>query len=117
MPEPTRGRWLLPAGATALLAVAFALTWALAPRARTSGAGEGGVTRVLTIQGMTCERCEGHVRKELERLDGVDVVSVSAVAGEATIRARPDAVSEDACREAVFQAGYILKEMRDPASP
>ena len=112
-------------GGAGILLGALVIVVGVAAGVLALGGGDGGgsaapadaATLTLTIQGMTCETCEGHVRDELERIDGLDVVTVSATDGTATILAAPDTVSEDACREAVLKAGYILKEMRQGAAP
>ncbi|MBR5371651.1 MAG: HAD-IC family P-type ATPase, partial [Oscillospiraceae bacterium] len=67
--------------------------------------------KTLLIEGMMCEKCEAHVRKALEKTEGVTVVSVSHTENNAVIEgaALPDA---DALRAVIEDAGYELKGVR-----
>ena len=61
----------------------------------------------LEIKGMMCPHCEAHMRKALEEMAGVTVVSVSHEAANAVVEtAQP--VTEDAFRAVVTAAGYEL---------
>ena len=61
----------------------------------------------LEIKGMMCPHCEAHVRKALEGMAGVTVISVSHEAANAVVEtAQP--VSEDAFRAVIADAGYEL---------
>ena len=67
--------------------------------------------KTLLIEGMMCEKCEAHVRKALEKTEGVTVVSVSHTENNAVIEGAtlPDA---DALRAVIEDAGYELKGVR-----
>ncbi|MFK4761184.1 heavy-metal-associated domain-containing protein [Microbacterium sp. ZW T5_45] len=57
------------------------------------------------VTGMTCSHCEGSVRAEVAKLDGVTAIDVSAASGELVITS--DAVIDDATvLAAVDEAGY-----------
>ncbi|MBR5364476.1 MAG: heavy metal translocating P-type ATPase [Oscillospiraceae bacterium] len=65
----------------------------------------------LEIRGMMCPHCEAHVRKALEGMEGVTVVSVSHEAANAVVgTAQP--VTEDAFRAVIADAGYELTGIR-----
>ena len=61
----------------------------------------------LEIKGMMCPHCEAHVRKALEGMEGVKVLSVSHEAANAVVETASP-VSEDAFREVIADAGYEL---------
>ena len=61
----------------------------------------------LMIEGMMCEHCEAHVRKALEKLEGVTVLRVSHDDGAAEIE-NASGLDEAAFRAAVEDAGYTL---------
>lgn len=65
--------------------------------------------RVLIIEGMMCQNCAKHVKKALEKLDGVSSVSVDPEAGRAEAEGSAD---EEALRAAVEEAGYRVTEIR-----
>ena len=65
--------------------------------------------RVLIIEGMMCQNCAKHVKKALEKLDGVSSVSVDLEAGRAEAEGSAD---EEALRAAVEEAGYRVTEIR-----
>lgn len=65
--------------------------------------------RVLIIEGMMCQNCAKHVRKALEKLDGVSFVRVDPEAGFAETEGSADA---EAMRAAVEEAGYRVTEIR-----
>lgn len=62
-------------------------------------------TTEFTVTGMTCGHCEQAVREEVELLDGVEVVEVSAATGRLVVATagRLDAADVVA---AVDEAGY-----------
>lgn len=61
----------------------------------------------LRIDGMTCEACTAHVRKELLAVHGVEEVSVSYAESVATIYFEKDAAPvADNLAKAVARAGY-----------
>lgn len=61
----------------------------------------------LEIKGMMCPHCEAHVRKALEGMEGVKVISVSHEAANAVVETAAP-VSEDAFRAVIADAGYEL---------
>lgn len=67
-------------------------------------------TVVLEVRQMTCPLCGVTVRKALEKVPGVESVSVDYDHKTATVRFAPDQTSPDALAQAVTRAGY-------PATP
>ncbi|MBR6106376.1 MAG: heavy metal translocating P-type ATPase [Oscillospiraceae bacterium] len=65
----------------------------------------------LEIKGMMCPHCEAHVKKALEAMEGVTVVSVSHEANTAEVQTAA-AVGEDAFRQVIADAGYELTGIR-----
>lgn len=61
----------------------------------------------LEIKGMMCPHCEAHVRKALEQMEGVTVISVSHEAANAVVETAVP-VSEDTFRAVIADAGYEL---------
>ncbi|MGQ7786900.1 heavy-metal-associated domain-containing protein [Nesterenkonia sp. K-15-9-6] len=60
-----------------------------------------------TVTGMTCAHCEKAVREEVEALDGVQGVEVSAADGALRLTSEvPERISDDAVIAAVDEAGY-----------
>ena len=57
-----------------------------------------------TVTGMTCGHCVDAVTREVSGVAGVETVQVSLEAG--TLLVRGDAVSDEAVRAAVDEAGY-----------
>lgn len=62
--------------------------------------------RTYTVTGMTCEHCVASVIEEVSEVSGVDDVHVDLESGALTVGG--DAVSDDAVRAAVEEAGYQL---------
>ncbi len=71
-------------------------------------------TLELPIQGMTCASCVGHVQSAIEKLDGVDAVSVSLPAEKAYVSFDRELVNRDAIAEAVRATGFEVQESSDP---
>ena len=65
----------------------------------------------LEIKGMMCPHCEAHVRKALEGMEGVSVLSVSHEANKAEVQTAA-AVDEAAFRQVITDAGYELTAVR-----
>lgn len=59
----------------------------------------------LTVQGMTCQACAGHIEEALRHVDGVESATVSYKAGRASVETSKD-VSPAALGAAVEGAGY-----------
>lgn len=62
-------------------------------------------SKTLSIEGMSCQHCVAHVTRALEGVEGVTNVQVSLENKSATLDAT-DAVTPDALRQAVADAGY-----------
>ncbi len=60
----------------------------------------------LSIQGMTCASCVGHVEEALREVEGVTEASVNLATERATVRYAPGAVSVADLEAAVREAGY-----------
>ena len=60
----------------------------------------------LTIHGMTCDHCVMAVRRELEKIAGLEVKEVRI--GSALIAFEGSRVPSDRIRQAVEDAGYSL---------
>jgi copper chaperone CopZ len=65
------------------------------------------VTTTYVVKGMTCGHCVDAVTGEIEALDGVRDVRVELSAGTVAVTS-DDALSLDAVRAAVDEAGYVL---------
>jgi copper chaperone len=65
-------------------------------------------TSTYLVSSMTCAHCVAAVTEEISRLDGVHEVAVDLVpGGDSTVTVTSaGALSEDAVREAVDEAGY-----------
>lgn len=63
-------------------------------------------TKVLKIEGMSCDHCKKAVAEALQRVAGVTRVDVDLEAGSATVTYDPGQASEKAMHEAVEEAGY-----------
>jgi copper ion binding protein len=59
----------------------------------------------LNIEGMSCDHCVAHVTKALQEIAGVNSVKVSLKNKNAELE-HSDAVSLDALKAAVSEAGY-----------
>ena len=66
--------------------------------------GETEMTKTIKIEGMMCPHCQGRVEKALNALEGVTAV-VDLEAGTAAVTLT-GAVSDEALRQAVTDAGY-----------
>ena len=67
-------------------------------------------TEQLKVTGMSCGGCVSRVTKALKSVDGVDDVSVSLDAGEATISYDEHLTSKPILRSAIVAAGYGSSE-------
>ena len=61
-------------------------------------------TRDYTVQGMTCSHCVLSVREEVSEVPGVSEVDVDLASGRLTVSGQ--AISDEAIRDAVSEAGY-----------
>lgn len=62
-------------------------------------------TMTINVKGMMCEHCEMHVKKALEKIDGITSATASHKNGTVTIETSK-AVDEAAIKAAVEEAGY-----------
>ncbi|MFT4157508.1 MAG: cation transporter [Microbacterium sp.] len=62
-------------------------------------------TTAYAVTGMTCGHCEGSVRSEVAKIDGVTYVEVSASSGSLIVTADV-ALDDAAVLAAVDEAGY-----------
>ena len=63
--------------------------------------------KTIIIEGMSCDHCIMHVKKELESLDGVENLNVEV--GKAVIEGAN--LDDKLLVEAVEEAGYTVKEI------
>lgn len=66
---------------------------------------EYGMTKRITIEGMTCNHCTAHVQKALARIDGVDNVTVDLERKQAVLQLKSD-VADQILMEVISEAGY-----------
>lgn len=62
-------------------------------------------TQVIEITGMSCGHCEGKVTKELAKITGLTLLSISASEGRATVESET-ALDNDLLERAVSAAGF-----------
>lgn len=62
-------------------------------------------TTTYDVTGMTCGHCEGSVRSEVAKLEGVTAIEVSAASGSLVVTA-DGVIDDDAVLAAVDEAGY-----------
>lgn len=73
-------------------------------------------TSILKIDGMHCGGCVGSVEKALRQVQGLQSVSVSLEAGEATVTYDPARASMADFTQAVSSAGYSASTNAESAS-
>lgn len=61
------------------------------------------MSKTLTVEGMHCPKCVAHVKKALEKLDGVESAEVDLDAKTAVVEG---SASDDAMKAAVADAGF-----------
>ena len=61
--------------------------------------------KTIIIEGMSCEHCEMHTKKELEKIDGVISAEADADRGQAVVEMEKE-VAEEKLKAAVEEAGY-----------
>lgn len=61
--------------------------------------------KTIIIEGMSCEHCEMHTKKELEKIDGVTSAEADANQGQAVVELEKE-VAESEFKAAVEEAGY-----------
>jgi copper chaperone len=62
-------------------------------------------TTTYDVTGMTCGHCEGSVRSEVAKLEGVTAIEVSAASGSLVVTS-DGVIDDDAVLAAVDEAGY-----------
>lgn len=60
----------------------------------------------ITVGGMSCAACQGHVQRALEEQSGVEKAAVNLMTGDAMVVFDPAVVSQDKLLEAVRDTGY-----------
>jgi Cu2+-exporting ATPase len=68
---------------------------------------EQAMTKTIKIEGMMCIRCEAHVKKALEALEGVESAQASHEKGIATV-ILSSPVSDETLKKAVEDEGYTV---------
>lgn len=63
-------------------------------------------THELTIEGMSCDHCVMHVKKELSKVTGLEIQDVQI--GKAHVRYEDGRVAPERVAQAVEDAGYKL---------
>ena len=61
--------------------------------------------KTIIIEGMSCEHCEMHTKKELEKIDGVISAEADADKGQAVVEMEKE-LAEAKLKAAVEEAGY-----------
>ena len=61
--------------------------------------------KTIKVDGMMCERCVAHVKKALERVEGVEKADVSLEKAQAVVTLTAD-VADKALIDAVAEEGY-----------
>jgi len=70
----------------------------------------GGMKKLMKIEGMMCAHCTGRVQKALEAMEGVDSVSMSLEDKTALVELK-SAAEDEALSAAVREAGYEVTEI------
>ena len=65
------------------------------------------MTKTIKIDGMMCIRCEAHVKKALEALDGVESAEASHEKGIATVTLSSP-VADETLKKAIEDEGYTV---------
>lgn len=66
------------------------------------------MTKTLSIEGMMCMMCVSHVKKALEKMDGVTSVEVSLDNNNAVVTLSKD-IPEETFKAVIEEEGYVLK--------
>ncbi|MFW6288137.1 MAG: heavy-metal-associated domain-containing protein [bacterium] len=61
--------------------------------------------KTIEVHGMSCGHCEGRVKKELEKITGVESAEASAVDKEVVVTLSEE-IDNARLKEAVEEAGY-----------
>ena len=66
------------------------------------------MTKSLSIEGMMCKMCVAHVKKALEKMEGVTSVEVSLEANNAVVTLSCE-IADETFKAVIEDAGYELK--------
>ena len=72
---------------------------------KTKDSEDTGMKKTIKVDGMMCERCVAHVKKALERVEGVEKADVSLEKAQAVVTLTAD-VADKALIDAVAEEGY-----------
>lgn len=61
--------------------------------------------KTIKVNGMMCEHCEAHIKKALEKIDGVESAQANHKSGTVALVLSKE-VADDALKSAVTKAGY-----------
>jgi len=64
--------------------------------------------RTFMVKGMSCQHCSGRVKEALEKLQGVDDVTVDLAGGSVLVSQEGDEPSSETVAEAITKAGYTV---------
>ncbi len=64
------------------------------------------ISRELTIKGMTCQHCVMALKRELDKIEDLDVLDVQI--GSARVEYEAEKVTEEQLQTAATEAGYEL---------
>ncbi len=76
--------------------------------AHTSGAESKTTKLSLSVGGMSCERCSGHIKKTIGALDGVYSVTADHEKGRVIVVYRRKKISKKKIRQAITDLGYVI---------
>ncbi|MBU5316490.1 cation transporter [Clostridium bornimense] len=62
------------------------------------------MSKVIKIEGMSCEKCVAHVKEALEDIAGIENVTVDLKEGKAVVEGSN--VSDEVIKEAIEDEGY-----------
>ena len=62
--------------------------------------------KIISISGMSCQHCVGHVEKALKGLSGTSGIKVDLKKNQAELKA--DAIDDEAIKAAIADAGYSV---------
>lgn len=68
--------------------------------------------KILEIDGMTCAHCAARVKKELEKIEGVESVEVNVEEKKAVVSLNT-AVTEEEQKAAIEEAGYKVVKISE----
>ncbi|MBP2027949.1 copper chaperone CopZ [Acetoanaerobium pronyense] len=66
--------------------------------------------KTLSVSGMTCHKCEAHVKMALEDVENVESVEVDLKGGKAVVSMKEE-VSDSTLKSAVEEFGYQVTEI------